>query len=174
MKRVVTRIDEGKSSIERTDEPQTVVRFGPGFEVHEIWRLDQPPSAVVSGHVPDSYEFEPEVGAVFRRVVIPPDAVVMESLSRGEKWGRNTPYRTTGNDYGLHATETLDLVTVVSGHVDLRMPDGTQQRLEAGDAVVQQGAEHAWRNPGPDPLVLSVVMLGVRHPAPATSDSDAT
>lgn len=166
MKRVVTRMEEGTSSIEQVDEPSVVVRFGPGFEVYEVWRLDHPPTSVVAGHVPESYEFEPAQGAVFRRVVIPPDEVVMASLARGEKWGKNSPYRTTGDDYGLHATDTLDLVTVVSGRVDLRLPDGSQERLAPGDTVVQQGAEHAWRNPGPGPLALSVVMIGVRHPSP--------
>lgn len=157
------RDDEGRSRIERVDEPGTVVRFGPGFEVHELWRVDEPPTSVEDGYDPPEYSFEPRHGAVFRVVVIPPDEVVRASLLRGEKWGRNTPYRSTGEDYGLHATDTQDLVTVVAGRVDLRMPDGTQERLEPGDVVVQRGAEHAWRNPGPEPLVLHVVMLGVHH-----------
>lgn len=168
MKRVVTgRDDDGRSHIDRVDEPATVVRFGPGFEVHELWRVDEPPTSPADGHDPPEYSFEPQRGAVFRVVVIPPDEVVQDSLARGEKWGRNTPYRSTGEDYGLHTTDTQDLVTVVSGRVDLRMPDGTQERLEPGDVVVQRGAEHAWRNPGPDPLVLHVVMLGVHHDGPS-------
>ena len=164
VKRVVTkRTEDGGAAFEQVGEPGTVVRFGPGFAVHEVWRLEGPPEAVSSGHDPKAYGFEPERGAVFRQVVIPPDETVMASLGRGEKWGRNSPYRSTGEDYGSHATETLDLVTVVSGRVDLRLPDGSSERLDPGDVVVQQGAEHAWRNPGPDPLVLSVVMMGVRH-----------
>lgn len=166
MKYVVTRRDQsdGGSGFHAVGEPSVSVTFGPGFEVRDVWRLERPPSSVVAGRAPDTYSFEPDQGAVFRQVVIPPDDVVMESLARGEKWGRNTPYRLTGDNYGLHATETIDFVTVVSGRVDLRMPDGAQERLEPGDVVVQQGAEHAWRNPGPDHLVLSVVMVGVKHP----------
>lgn len=164
MKRVVTRRDpDGSSRIERVDEPGTVVRFGPGFEVHEVWRLHEPPSDVVAGSSPEAYGFEPGRGAVFRIVVIPPDDVVMDSLARGDRWGKNTPYRTTGTDFGLHASETVDLVSVIAGHVDLRMPDGTEERLKPGDVVVQQGAEHAWRNPGPEQLVLGVVMFGTHH-----------
>lgn len=164
MKRVVTGLDDdGNSVLTAVDEPGTVVRFGPGFEVHEIWRVDEPPASPGDGYDPPAYSFEPERGAVFRVVVIPPDEAVWESLERGDRWGRNSPYRATGDDYGLHGTDTLDLVTVVSGLVDLRMPDGTQERLEPGDVVVQRGAVHAWRNPGPDPLVLHVVMLGSQH-----------
>ena len=164
VKRVITAIDDqGRSYLERVDEPGTVVRFGPGFEVHEVWRLERPPSSVRDGEVPERYSFEPQTGAVFRIVVIPPDEVVLASLEAGEKWGANSPYRSTGEDYGLHGTTTQDLVTVVSGCVDLRMPDGSDVRLVPGDVVVQCGAVHAWRNPGPDPLVLHVVMFGVHH-----------
>lgn len=164
MKRVVTGVDaDGTSAFRTVDEPGTVVRFGPGFEVHELWRVDEPPTAATDGYDPPSYSFEPERGAVFRRVVIPPDEVVMDSLARGEQWGRNSPYRSTGDDYGLHGTATLDLVTVVAGRVDLRLPDGRTERLVPGDVVVQGGAVHAWRNPGPDPLVLNVVMLGIGY-----------
>lgn len=164
MKRVITGIDaDGRSVIELVDEPTTVVRFGPGFEVHDLWRVEDPPSSPGDGYDPPSYSFEPERGAVFRIVVIPPDAVVRESIERGDRWGANTPYRSTGDEYGLHATDTQDLVTVLAGQVDLRMPDGAQERLGPGDVVIQRGAVHAWRNPGPDPLVLHVVMLGTKH-----------
>lgn len=164
MKRVVTDVDgAGRSVFSDVSEPGTVVRFGPGFEVHEVWRLDAPPRDVAEGYAPDSYAFEPRVGAIFRTVVIPPDDEVMASLGRGEEWGANSPYRSTGDDFGLHRSDTLDLVTVVAGQVDLRLPGGQQERLEVGDVVVQRGAEHAWRNPGPDPLVLSVVMFGTQH-----------
>jgi mannose-6-phosphate isomerase-like protein (cupin superfamily) len=164
MKRVITEIDEGgRSTITSVDEPGTVVRFGPGFEVHEVWRVDESPTSVTDGRDPDRYTFEPERGAVFRIVVIPPDKEVIASLERGDQWGANTPYRSTGDDYGMHGTKSQDLVTVVSGRVELRTPDGSSEPLVPGDVVVQRGAVHAWRNPGPDPLVLHVVMLGVRH-----------
>lgn len=164
MKRVVTTTDQaGRSVFSQVGEPGTVVRFGPGFEVHELWRLDGPPTRVDDGYDPDGYSFEPQVGAVFRTVVIPPDDAVIASLDRGERWGANSPYRSTGDDFGQHRSDTLDLVTVVSGRVDLRLPSGDEQQLQPGDVVVQQGAEHAWRNPGPDPLVLHVVMFGTHH-----------
>lgn len=164
MRRVITGIDdEGRSVVEVSDEPAPTVEFGPGFAVTDLWRVDAPPTSPADGHAPTEYSFEPTTGAVFRVVVIPPDEVVEASIAAGDRWGRNSPYRRTGEDYGLHATTTQDWVTVLSGRVDLRMPDGQQVRLVPGDVVVQRGAEHAWRNPGPDPLVLHVAMLGVAH-----------
>lgn len=163
MKRVVTDGRGDASRIADAGAPATVVRFGPGFEVHEIWRLDAPPTDPTAGYDPPDYSFDPG-HSVFRMVVIPPDEAVLSSLEQGEKWGKNSPYRSTGDRFGLHSTQTLDFVTVVSGEVDLRMPDGSSERLRAGDVVVQQGAAHAWRNPGPDQLVLAVVMLGTGAP----------
>lgn len=163
MRRVVTDIEDGVSTFSTVDEPGTVVRFGPGFELHEIWRIDEPPTSVRDGYDPPGYVFEPQRGAVFRVVVIPPDDVVHASLARGERWGANTPYRTTDDSYGMHGTQTQDLVSVISGRVDLRLAEGEVVALQPGDVVVQRGAVHAWRNPGPDPVVLHVVMLGVEH-----------
>jgi uncharacterized cupin superfamily protein len=164
MKRVITALDEtGSSTIIEDDQPGTVVRFGPGFEVHELWKVDEAPTSVHDGRNPERYTFEPERGAVFRVVVIPSDAEVIRSIEQGDKWGANSPYRATGDDYGLHGTNTIDFVSVVSGHVAVRMPDGSRSELGPGDAVVQRGAVHSWRNAGPDSAVLHVVMLGTQH-----------
>jgi len=164
MKRVITALDEsGTSSIVDEGSPGTVVRFGPGFEVHELWRLGEAPTSIADGRDPERYTFEPERGAVFRAVVIPPDAAVHQSLEQGDKWGANTPYRDTGDDYGLHGTNTIDFVSVMSGRVTVQMPDGSRSELRPGDAVVQRGAVHSWRNAGPDPVVLHVAMIGTQH-----------
>ena len=69
---------------------------------------------------------------------------------------------------GMHATDTLDLVYVAAGRVALVL--GAEERvLVAGDAVVQRGNRHAWRNDGPDPCVLVITMLGA---PPERSDGD--
>jgi mannose-6-phosphate isomerase-like protein (cupin superfamily) len=164
MRRVITARDEaGNSKIVDDGPPRTVIRFGPGFEVHDLWRIDEAPTSVEAGQDPERYSFEPERGAVFRVVVIPPDADVQKSLEQGDRWGANSPYRATGDDYGLHGTDTIDFVSVVSGHVAVQMPDGSRSELGPGDAVVQRGAVHSWRNAGPEPVVLHVAMIGTRH-----------
>lgn len=166
MKRVITGVTKAEESVIVAEgEPGTVVRFGPGFELHELWWLENAPSSVHDGLDPERYSFEPTIGAAFRVVVIPPDADVLSSLARGEKWGANSPYRETGDAYGMHSTSTIDFVSVMSGRVSMQLPDGTRTELAPGDAVVQRGAKHSWRNAGPDPVVLHVTMLGTQHEA---------
>ena len=78
------------------------------------------------------------------------------------------PDETGMHTTGMHATDTLDLVYVAAGRVVLDL--GADERvLVAGDAVVQRGNRHAWRNDGPDPCVLVITMLGA---APGRPDGD--
>jgi mannose-6-phosphate isomerase-like protein (cupin superfamily) len=44
----------------------------------------------------------------------------------------------------IHRTRTVDYVVVLEGEIDLLLDDG-DVRLKAGDVVVQQGTNHAWR-----------------------------
>ncbi len=66
----------------------------------------------------------------------------------------------------MHTTDTLDLVYVASGRVVLDL-GGEERVLEAGEAVIQRGNRHAWRNDGPEPCVLVITMLGADPRPPA-------
>jgi mannose-6-phosphate isomerase-like protein (cupin superfamily) len=59
----------------------------------------------------------------------------------------------------MHQTPTLDLLTVTSGRVVLRLDDGSDTELGPGDCVVQCGTMHAWHNPHDEPCTLTGVML---------------
>jgi cupin domain len=61
---------------------------------------------------------------------------------------------------GLHATKTLDLGYVVAGVVTMELEDGTQVALRAGDAYVQNGTMHGWRNHGAEDAMIALVVLG--------------
>jgi hypothetical protein len=60
---------------------------------------------------------------------------------------------------GMHATPTIDLISVSAGKVLLRLDDGSATELRPGDCVVQRGAMHAWANPFDEPCILTGVML---------------
>lgn len=173
MRRVITSVDpSGLSVFSMIDEPEPTLSFGPGFKMYDLWQLDFPLSTFQGGRIPEWYSFVPINGAIFRRVVIPPDAVVQESFERGDAWGLESPFRKAGDDYGQHETPTQDFVTVVSGRVVLRLGSGQEVELTAGDVAVQRGTMHAWRNPGPDSVVLLVVMLGITPAEGNTLSSD--
>ena len=59
---------------------------------------------------------------------------------------------------GMHRTETIDLLVVVSGEVDLVLEAETV-RLRTGDCIVQRGTWHSWENPGDEPCVIAGLMV---------------
>lgn len=55
------------------------------------------------------------------------------------------------DERGLHVTKTIDFIYILGGMVVLDL-DRCSVELKAGDAVVLQAANHAWRNPTDEPV----------------------
>jgi mannose-6-phosphate isomerase-like protein (cupin superfamily) len=67
------------------------------------------------------------------------------------------------DDPGMHTTDTIDLEVILSGEVILELDNGAERRLRAGDTVVQNGTRHRWRNPGLQPCLMAIFMVGARR-----------
>lgn len=64
---------------------------------------------------------------------------------------------------GMHTTDTIDYVYIVSGELVLELDDG-EVPLGPGDCVIQRGTTHAWRNRSARPAVVAAVLIGAdRH-----------
>jgi imidazolonepropionase-like amidohydrolase/quercetin dioxygenase-like cupin family protein len=71
-----------------------------------------------------------------------------------------------GGGYPWHATATLDVITVVSGAMELVLDSGSTV-VRAGDVVIQRGTPHAWKTAGDEPCVfVSVMADAVNSPVP--------
>ena len=66
---------------------------------------------------------------------------------------------------GMHATDTLDFMVAIDGHIVLGLDDG-EHELGPGDVVVQRGNVHRWRVAGDEPCTYAVCMV---RPDPAGS-----
>lgn len=64
---------------------------------------------------------------------------------------------------GMHRSETVDLLYVISGRCVLELDDGAKIELRAGDTAVQSGTMHAWRNPYDEPCRLIAAVIGARQ-----------
>ena len=64
---------------------------------------------------------------------------------------------------GMHTTDTIDFEVVLEGTVTLELDDGAIVTLQAGDTVVQNGTRHRWGNPGTEPAVLAVFLIGAHR-----------
>ena len=121
--------------------------------VSELWVVDRlPADPVAEGPAMWAYQLEPpHRGAVFRIAQIPPDAPA----------GPNDEPELR---FGMHQTDSIDCVVILSGRIRLLMEDG-QVELGPGDTVVQRATKHAWWNPGPEPCVMCAVLMSARPAA---------
>ena len=63
---------------------------------------------------------------------------------------------------GMHITDTIDYVYVISGEVNLVLDDA-ETLVKAGDVVVQRGTWHAWKNYTDTPCVVAAVLIGAER-----------
>ena len=63
---------------------------------------------------------------------------------------------------GWHTTATIDVDIVLSGKLELSLPDVESVVLGPGEAVVQRGTHHRWRPVGDEPVVWAALMLALR------------
>jgi len=116
---------------------------GAGITVVDLWQSGGPLAHVSQGGDPSgAWSLNPAGrGVAFRSVEMAP----------GHDPG----------DAGWHATPSIDVDIVVSGHLELSMPDVNPVVLGPGAAVVQRGTIHKWRAVGNDPVRYVAIMLAV-------------
>jgi mannose-6-phosphate isomerase-like protein (cupin superfamily) len=169
MRRVVTGQGADGRSIVLSDgpAPQAMVldRLG-GASFETLWQLLTPPESPTAGSDPTGSFFQIRPGLVsFFRTTFPPDSRIDRSDMRAvygemqQKVPDLVPLLDPARGPGMHATDSLDLVVVVAGRVRLVL-ESAEVDLGPGDAVVQQGTWHAWRNPWEEPCVLAGVVIG--------------
>ncbi len=59
----------------------------------------------------------------------------------------------------MHKTDTLDVIIVINGEIDLLLDDGEAASLKAGDVVIQRATNHAWVNRGSQTALLVAVLI---------------
>jgi quercetin dioxygenase-like cupin family protein len=64
------------------------------------------------------------------------------------------------DDPGMHRTDSIDFVYVLSGRCLMRLDDDVTVALSPGDTVIQNGTRHGWRVPYDEPCRLLCISLG--------------
>ena len=114
-----------------------------GITIADIWQTGGPLAQVTQGGDPTgAWSLNPAGdGVAFRFVEMAP----------GHDPG----------DAGWHSTPTIDLDLVVSGQLELSLPDVEPVVLGPGAAVVQRGTVHKWRAVGEEPVRYAAIMLAL-------------
>ena len=173
VRRVVTgQVDGGKSVFVSDDyvEPVTLA-ISPGSEFHRLWGADDVVQLPTDGVEPKYNEYFPSPGG-FRWgfFTLPPagtrppdDLDIPAALQEMEEKLPGLAGHMEQGDPGMHTTHTVDFEVVLSGEVVLELDDGAKVTLKPGDTVVQNGTRHRWSNPGSEPAVLAVGIIGAQR-----------
>jgi mannose-6-phosphate isomerase-like protein (cupin superfamily) len=177
IRRVVTGHDsEGKAHVvdDGAVEPITS-ELMPGCAVYRLWGRDERPTFPDDGSPrrAEAY-FPPRDGSRFMintiapgELVPPPDLDVAAALADLERLAPGAMAAMESDAPGMHTTDSIDYVLVVSGEVTLELDDGERTVLRAGDVVVQNGTRHAWRNHGTVSCTIVGVAIGADRTRPA-------
>jgi mannose-6-phosphate isomerase-like protein (cupin superfamily) len=176
IRRVVTGHDsEGKARVvdDRDVEPITS-ELMPGCAFFRLWGRDERPTFPDDGS-PRRAEawYPPRDGSRFMINTVPPGELVpspdLDMAAALEELERQMPGALAANEPGtpgMHTTDSVDYVLVVSGEATLELDDGEQTVLRAGDVVIQNGTRHAWHNHGTEPCTIVGVAIGADRTRP--------
>ncbi len=59
----------------------------------------------------------------------------------------------------MHKTDTLDVIILIKGDVELLLDEGPPTLLHPGDVVIQRATNHAWVNRGDEPALFVAVLI---------------
>jgi quercetin dioxygenase-like cupin family protein len=143
------RLVAGTGADERShavvDGPAPVV-YAPGVDgvsLVELWQTGGPLRDAGQGGDPvGDWELEPRNrGIAFRAIEMP------AGLDSGEA--------------GWHTTDTIDVDIMLSGQLELALPDVEPVVVGPGDAVVQRGTHHKWTPVGDEPVRFVALMIAL-------------
>lgn len=143
VRRVVTGVVGDKSVVlEDTQQNEPMKLDVPGWENFLLWSTNSETTVpYTKGAEPPMALPVPAGGALFTVWQLPPDEV-------------------GGNPFGMHQTDSVDFVIILSGRVSLVLDGGDEVELTVGDTVVQGGGQHAWHNRTSEPCVMAVTVVG--------------
>ena len=167
---------DGKSVFVSDDKVDaTTVSISPGSEFHLMWGADEIPALPTDGREPSHPAYFPPPGGYrFGFFTVPPagaagsfpeDFDLEAALAEMEAKLPGMAAHMEPDDPGMHATDTVDFEVVISGQIVCELDDGAEVTLDPGDTFVQNGTRHRWRNPGTEPAVLFVALIGATRGA---------
>jgi len=169
IRRIVTgHGPDGKSRVagDTVVDPVTVA-LSPATEFFTLWGADKLPSFPDDGS-PRAFSsyFPPPGGFRFCVTTLAPEGVRpavpdMDAARREmEEKLRGLAARMDPNVPGMHSSDTIDFIYVVSGEIWMTLDDGTEVHLHPGETLVQNGTRHSWRNKGKEPCVFVICFIG--------------
>ena len=173
MRRVVTGHSGDGKSVVASDTQVDGFRpkLFPAMEFHALWGGDTAPTYPDNGSPLTEGDWFPPLGGFrFLAVTLSPESdappeVTDEAaaVAEMEDFAPGLLAVMEPDTAGMHTTDTIDFIYVISGEVIMELDDGAEVHLSAGNTLVQSGTRHSWHNPGADPCRLIAVQIGAKR-----------
>jgi len=172
IRRVVTgHSADGKAIIASDTEVEATHTelLGGGF--HKLWESSTAPTYPDDGSPPGCPSWFPPVGG-FRVCygIMPPDSNGPPDIADQNAAEAEMEEKFPGllgvmeaDDPGMHRSDTMDFIYMLSGQVVLELDDGVEFQLKAGDTFVQSGTRHRWHNRGDEPAHFIGFLVGAHR-----------
>ena len=167
-RRIITGVDaNGRSTfIEDGNTPNRIV--SPGFTLCDIWHVAHLPVHVNDDDfLTDDLLMDPAPeGFVYRILVFPPDSEWDAAAGYADSMQAIGANRETVDSQseipGIHQTETVDIITIISGEIYAVSETG-EVLMRPGDSIVQRGTKHTWNNRTNEPCTTIAVLMPARR-----------
>jgi hypothetical protein len=166
-RRVIAGVDDKGRSTVVADEITPQRATAAAFTICDIWETESLPipmdAAAVVGEVSI---YPPKAGFTFRVCAFPPDSEYDKKTayeaSLAALKGRDA-FRAESEIPGMHVTDSLDIVTVVSGELHVVLETG-ETLLRQGDSLVVRGVMRCWSNKTDKPVIITSLIMSALRP----------
>jgi mannose-6-phosphate isomerase-like protein (cupin superfamily) len=168
VRRVVTGHDEDGVGVVIMDGKAAAVMENPnrpGVTLTNLWQIDQTPALMETHEDPVTGPLTltpPKNGSIFRIVQFDPEKseqlASLDGKAAFAEMGAESHIIEGSRHPFMHRTDTVDYAVILTGEIYMMM-DEEEVFLTAGDAVVQQGTNHAWSNRGTEPCQIVFILI---------------
>ena len=174
-RRIVVGEDEKGRSTIVSDAPTDTRLATEAFTRNVIWGADRVPTPVAAENAMTDAAIipPPPAGYYYDISTFPPDSEwdydggygkALAAAGVGDAESADAiPPEGPAAIAGMHQTDTVDIVTVISGEIWAVVETG-ETLVKAGDTVVHRGTWHAWRNRSDAPCTVAALHVSVVRP----------
>jgi len=145
VRRVVTGHDpDGRAVVIDDGEMENVIVMPSGNSGALMWATDETPTSVDGFDDPSGRKMgisPPPGGSAFR---------ILEVLP--------------GKQAFMHRTDSIDYAIIMKGVCVMKLDDGKEVEMRAGDVMVQRGTWHGWENRSDAPAQIGFVLISAQTP----------
>ncbi|MGC5172746.1 cupin domain-containing protein [Microbacterium sp. DT81.1] len=161
---IVTGSGPDGESVFISDAPTTDRLVGEGYTRNQLWQGLEVPTPVDAPNGPGDASVipPPPKGYGYDITAFAPDSHWNYEAGYAKLLADSGVEPDAADAPGMHTTDTIDIVTVISGEIHVLVESG-ETLMRQGDTIVLRGVKHAWRNRSDSPCVVSAVHISARR-----------